>query len=138
MEFHQKLKQLREENGLSQIDLATTIGVAKSTYSLYEAGKREPDVQKIKKIAIALKTTPDELLDIQIKKIESLNFSADTIEVARQYEQSSLEIKNGVRRFLSLSEVDFIKNDTKCEIAKDMADMTKAVCGVNNFRTKQK
>lgn len=39
-------------------------GVAKSTYSLYESGNREPNVQNIKKIADILGVSADELLGI--------------------------------------------------------------------------
>ena len=49
--FNENLKIARERKGISQKDLAERIGVAKSTYSLYESGNREPNVQTIKKIA---------------------------------------------------------------------------------------
>lgn len=43
--FNQNLKKAREQKGLTQKDVAEIIGVAKSTYSLYESGSREPNVQ---------------------------------------------------------------------------------------------
>ena len=52
--FNENLKKARLESGLSQKELSENIGVAKSTYSLYESGKREPNVNTIKKIASAL------------------------------------------------------------------------------------
>ena len=48
--FYENLKLAREQKGLSQKDVAEKIGVAKSTYSLYESGNREPNVQTIKKL----------------------------------------------------------------------------------------
>ena len=62
--FNENLKIARERNGLSQKDIAEGIGVAKSTYSLYESGNREPNVQTIKKIADILNVSADELLGI--------------------------------------------------------------------------
>lgn len=62
--FNENLKNAREKRGLSQKDVAEKIGVAKSTYSLYESGNREPNVQTIKKIADLLKITADELLGL--------------------------------------------------------------------------
>lgn len=62
--FNENLKLARERKGLSQKDVAEKIGVAKSTYSLYESGNREPNVQTIKKIADLLKITADELLGL--------------------------------------------------------------------------
>ena len=48
--FNENLKKARLESGLSQKELSENIGVAKSTYSLYESGKREPNVNTIKKV----------------------------------------------------------------------------------------
>ena len=62
--FNENLKWAREQKGLSQKDVAEKIGVAKSTYSLYESGNREPNVQTIKKIADVLGVSADELLGI--------------------------------------------------------------------------
>lgn len=62
--FNENLKAVRERKGLSQKDIAERIGVAKSTYSLYESGNREPNVQNIKKIADVLSVSADELLGI--------------------------------------------------------------------------
>lgn len=62
--FNENLKVARERKGISQKELAENIGVAKSTYSLYESGNREPNVQTIKKIADVLNVSADELLGI--------------------------------------------------------------------------
>ena len=62
--FNENLKEIRIYKGLSQKDAAEAIGVAKSTYSLYESGNREPNVQTIKKIADVLNTSADDLLGI--------------------------------------------------------------------------
>lgn len=62
--FYENLKVARELKGLSQKEVADMVGVAKSTYSLYESGNREPNVQTIKKIADVLSTSADMLLGI--------------------------------------------------------------------------
>lgn len=62
--FNVNLKKARTNRGLSQKDVAEAIGVAKSTYSLYESGGREPNVQTIKKLADILNVSADELLGI--------------------------------------------------------------------------
>ena len=63
--FNENLRIARERKGISQKDIAESIGVAKSTYSLYESGNREPNVQTIKKIADALNVSANELLGIE-------------------------------------------------------------------------
>ena len=62
--FNENLKEARLKSGLSQKDLSENIGVAKSTYSLYESGNREPNVQTIKKISDLLSVSADDLLGI--------------------------------------------------------------------------
>ena len=63
--FNGKSVEARLKSGLSQKDLSENIGVAKSTYSLYESGKREPNVDTIKKIASALNVSADMLLGLE-------------------------------------------------------------------------
>ena len=63
--FNENLKEARLKSGLSQKDLSENISVAKSTYSLYESGKREPNVDTIKKIASALNVSADMLLGLE-------------------------------------------------------------------------
>ena len=62
--FNENLKASREKRGMTQKEVADTIGVAKSTYSLYESGNREPNVQTIKKIADTLNVSADDLLGL--------------------------------------------------------------------------
>ena len=63
--FNENLKIARDRKGLSQKEMAESIGVAKSTYSLYESGNREPNVLTIKKIADVLSVSADELLGLE-------------------------------------------------------------------------
>ena len=62
--FNENLKAARERKNMTQKEVADNIGVAKSTYSLYESGNREPNVQIIKKIADTLNVSADDLLGL--------------------------------------------------------------------------
>lgn len=62
--FYENLKNARLQSGLTQNDVAERIGVAKSTYSLYESGNREPNVNTIKKLARVLDVSADTLLGL--------------------------------------------------------------------------
>ena len=88
--FNENLKEARLKSGISQKDLAENIGVAKSTYSLYESGKREPNVDTIKKIASSLNVSADTLLGIDNEPITlAAHFEGD------EYTESEMEeIKN--------------------------------------------
>lgn len=51
MTFGERLKELRREKGLNQIELAKLIGVGKSIISLWEKNECEPTLSKL--IALA-------------------------------------------------------------------------------------
>lgn len=51
MEFHEHLKRLREDKGLTQAQVAESIEIAKNTYIGYEKGTREPRLSELKKMA---------------------------------------------------------------------------------------
>lgn len=65
--FFENLKRIRIEKGYSQKEFAEKLGVAKSTYCMYESGNREPNVQTIKKISKLLNVPTDELLGLDIE-----------------------------------------------------------------------
>lgn len=63
MKFGQKLKILREEQGLTQDDLAKMVGVSSKTISRYESGESNPRYPRIyDDLAKALKIDKLELL----------------------------------------------------------------------------
>lgn len=69
MAFNDRLKMAREDKELSQIDLATQIGVAKNTYSQYESGDRKPNYEILKKLADVLEVSIDYLLEKSDSKL---------------------------------------------------------------------
>ena len=69
MDFGAKLKQLRTSRKLTQQQLASQLGVAKSAVSYYESGNRYPSYDVLVKIAHVFHTTTDYLLDIERKQI---------------------------------------------------------------------
>ena len=62
MNFSEKLKKIRKDEGLSQDQLAEKIGVSRQAITKWETGKGLPDVENMVIIAEIFKTTLDELL----------------------------------------------------------------------------
>ena len=60
-----RIKQIRERHGITQKDFAASIGMAANTLSQYETGKRQPDPETLKLIALGLGVSVDELLGIE-------------------------------------------------------------------------
>lgn len=81
MNFSEKLKEIRKNEGLSQEQLAEKIGVSRQAITKWETGKGLPDVENMVIIAEIFKTTLDELLrDSAIKQeLEKPVFISETI-----------------------------------------------------------
>ncbi len=104
--FGKKLREARLNTGLRSYEMAQKIGVANSTYSLYESGQREPDVGMIKRIAAALSISADSLLEISMDSDEAVDtLSPAALEVAAAYDSAPSGVQDGVRRFLGLPEI---------------------------------
>ena len=61
MNTGKRLKQLREERGLSQEEVAKLIGVGRTTYVKYESGDSRP-VRKLKELMALFNVTSDYIL----------------------------------------------------------------------------
>ena len=64
MEFTENLKQLRLEKGLSQRQVATSIGLSTRAYCYYENGLREPSIETIKNLCKFFNCSSDFLLGL--------------------------------------------------------------------------
>lgn len=62
MEFHERLKNIRLDRGIKQNNVAESIGIKNNTLSSYENGKRQPDLETLKKLASFYQVTVDYLL----------------------------------------------------------------------------
>ena len=51
MEFKERLKELRKQAGISQVELATRLGMSKSTIGAYEVGQIDPSIVALKQMA---------------------------------------------------------------------------------------
>lgn len=65
--FSERLKELRHLNGLSQQDVANSVGITRSAYANYEQGTREPDLFTLKKLCLLFEISADFLLNINLK-----------------------------------------------------------------------
>lgn len=60
--FGERLRQVRELTGLTQIEMAIKLGTSQPAYQAWEAGRREPNLESLKKLAKVLNTSPNYLL----------------------------------------------------------------------------
>lgn len=77
--YYKKFKSLRKDKGMSQIEVAQKLGLAKSTIAMYESGKRTPDFETIEAICDFFNVNLSELSDSKLAvKYEDLNKTPDT------------------------------------------------------------
>lgn len=62
MEFHEKLQELRRQNGMTQEALAEALFVSRTAISKWESGRGYPNIDSLKAISKYFSVTIDELL----------------------------------------------------------------------------
>ncbi len=76
MSFGKKLRSLRQEKKLSQVELSKKLNVTSQALSQYELGKRIPDAEMIIRIADFFDVSVDYLLDRTNERITVDNMKA--------------------------------------------------------------
>ncbi|MDE6356162.1 MAG: helix-turn-helix domain-containing protein [Clostridia bacterium] len=61
----ERIKKLRIESGLSQRELAESVGVAQNTLAQYEKGTSKTSIDVLAKLAVVLETTTDYILGLE-------------------------------------------------------------------------
>ena len=60
-----RLKELREENQISQKDIADVLHIKQNTYSQYETGKRQLPIDVLIQLAKYYKVSTDYILELE-------------------------------------------------------------------------
>ena len=74
MKFSDRLKELREEKGLTQKEFATLLNINRATVAGYESQGKEPDFDRLKEFATYFDVSVDYLVgfsDVREKVIET-------------------------------------------------------------------
>ena len=94
VDFGNTLKKLRLQEGLTQQELATRLGVTKSVVSYYELQERYPSPEILTKLASVFHVTTDYLLGIvQTETIDLTGLDDEDIITVKRL-VSSLRAKN--------------------------------------------
>ncbi|MUP44857.1 XRE family transcriptional regulator [Gramella sp. BOM4] len=121
-----KIKEVREEKGISQDKMVNLTGIPKRSYVNYENGQTDIPVSKLQNIAIALGVTVSRLLDekeptraneqegnYQILDSAALNLVRQDVH---QVNQNVVSLSEGVTRYmetLTKAVKQGLKNDLK-------------------------
>ena len=63
-----KLRELREQKGVTQKEVATAVGCTSTVYSRYERGEREPDISTLCSLADYFKVSIDSIIGYSCKR----------------------------------------------------------------------
>ena len=69
--FHEKLKELRKEQKLTQQNLADILSMKRATIAKWETGRTEPNFEKISMLACIFDVSIDYLLGDYLQKARS-------------------------------------------------------------------
>lgn len=77
MEFSERLKDLRKQAGLTQVDVAEKLGISQPAYASWERGVKKPTQENLVKIAQILNVSVDYL----VGNSEEITDELDNIEL---------------------------------------------------------
>ena len=73
MEFSERLKKLRKDAGLTQVDVANKLGISQPAYASWERGVKKPTQENLVKIAQILNVSVDYLVGNSEEKADGLD-----------------------------------------------------------------
>lgn len=121
--FAEKLKKLRKEKGITQIDLAKILNVANGTIGNWESGNRQPDYITLQKIADYFNVSVDYLLGRADKKNDDIVFDDFTYAMYHESENLTTEQKEALLNMAKL----FNENTKEEYTFKAVAETTSSV-----------
>lgn len=110
MEFKERLKELRNQAGLSQVDLAIQLGLSKSTIGAYEVGQIDPSIFALKNMARFFHVDVCYLLGEERED----DYDPQTMQLIEQFMQLNDEGKEKVQEYLNdiVASGRYIKSDS--------------------------
>lgn len=90
MNIGNRIAHLREQRGLTQEELATSLGISRAALSHYEKNRREPDTETLSKVADLFQVTLDYLAGRTTQPTATLD--PDVRQFADELELSNNEL----------------------------------------------
>lgn len=125
--FRIRLKELRENAGLSQDSLAKQVGVSQSTVGNWEAGTREPNFSTLQRLADFFGVSTDYLLGRDTDKTKNNKESARTertlSDILKKYADPDAETLLLYGHGMPMQEIQVKKEDV--EIVRGLVEALK-------------
>ena len=109
MLFSERLRELRQNKGLSQSQLADALNISKSAIRMYELGKREPDLETLEGIADFFNVDINYLIGKEDGSMYYLD--PEAAEIAQEVQQRpELKILFDASRKVSAGDLELVIN----------------------------
>ncbi|GAA0490994.1 helix-turn-helix transcriptional regulator [Salinibacillus aidingensis] len=103
-----RLSYLRKKHNFNQDEMSKKIGVARTTYAMYEQGRRNPDYEVLEKIADFFEVTTDYLLgrsdNPEMTEEEAFDAFINDPELERWYKELPKSKEEDLRRLRKIWE----------------------------------
>lgn len=126
-----KIKELRNELGISQAELAKRISVSQQTIGSWETNRSEPNLDALKKLASIFNTSVDYIIGNSKKRHYYDLTKKDEIDIAEQAEQ----IIEGIQ---TSADVNFYGEPATKEQMASMRDIIETGLRINKEKAKKK
>lgn len=121
--FSDNLERIRKSSGKGRNDIAESLNVAASTYGLYEQGRREPDLDKLRQLAKIFSCSTDELLGIESDTLTEYTARLAELGLTIEYKAGQATLR---RPGMPPVKLGLMKKDELAEeIKKALADYDK-------------
>ena len=107
MEFSERLKDLRKQAGLTQVDVAEKLGISQPAYASWERGVKKPTQDNLVKIAQILNVSVDYLVGNSEERIDEL----DNIELL--FRMNSKGLTEEEKEILKKELIEFMEERKK-------------------------
>lgn len=122
-EFGEVLKYLRNRKGLSQSELAKRLGMSKSTISMYEIGRRQPDLNTMEVIANFFNVDMNYLYG-KSNEPEGYYYDEETARLAQEiYDNKDLGILMSASRKMSPEELKKLAALVQALVRRETGDV---------------
>lgn len=128
-----KLRELRKKHKLSMKEFGLIFGLSESTISLYETGKREPDISTLIKMSEYFNISVDELLGRTYTNKNNNEFISEHEKLLLNAYRKNSDMRPAVDRLLGIEskmmraiKIARSNNSTVQEIYEDFSDLLNA------------
>lgn len=113
--FGKRIVELRKRKGLTQAELAKSIGISRSALSLYEIEKREPDIETLGKLSSLFDVPVGYILGNEQEVTDYANYTMDTPEFTYDFKMRIQDLMKEQH----MSENEFAQKTGFCKEEKD-------------------